>query len=1083
MALTRTLFRRTLRAFWPVAVVVLGIAGLEPLLPMACGRDGSALPFVGMVERLEKLHQKAVRARDKRDFVTMEETRMQRQQLLQEAAETPPFERPPDFEKRPPAERQTLEEEEAAHARLVPWIEGHKAVIRAENRTRKMQYSQAAKTLHDYWRRTYAKVTDESSNEPILGDIGTALFRTCQAAAYVYPDFVSRGRQSAHDGRNGDADPNAGFDESELKAILRACRVQDPCQVEANLMLAFLERLTNDNAFLRAENRPELEARNKLLLDLAEDGGSAKGDSVWQPQLEFLKAQSTSFILDELNFYDSFLEPRQLCAGADHAQRPLLITETNDPCLQVPTATALEPMVAIRDGQRWMASSLYYVRLRKAARGGPADTLWPLLDKRWPSSPSALQLIDSLEDVYEDYLLSQVSARFPPAFFTAIGREFAASDRVREGVTHFRDQTKAGQVPTSLDVEEAMRSLATVTPSTPKPTRLTIYANRMTAFVAAVADAFRKNYVREHPEMNNQVEALLGQLAAQADELQTLSKKPAELADTLRGLSIDHAQFADASGLLAANVLRLQRHYQAISEAIAGIASDRGITELRRKEMASRVESLAARTRQLAILQTTDYAAIAMERAAAQAVQGTTALRNRVNDLLQTKKTPKESGERGMSESELAFLRDFRRLVTPVDELLLDIQRDCAAIHRKLSPSDGDAQITLPAVEQTAQLLSSIGLNLSQLAPSGLFDTVTYAVGQDAPPDGSAAIWTRIAVTDPWSATTLPWRTGCFRDADELAAAINVIEVLRKDLQTWIDADRARQQVDRYCRKYQGKRHTVETSQYTAEVVPIAFPYQFGELQDAFRYLPRLQLTKGTELRKLLAGKAPLGADAVDLDRTYLSRLQASNISSVLVRAFDATAQQWVVTTVTTPNEVDVSFLLVTPASTRNQRAFEAYVTDFADAAFTLETWLGDRPARLADGSFVVDFDGLEGVIPCSETSGERYGRNRHWKSIRRIEPTALPRDATGTIASGARFFELVTRDRGATVTDRAVVYGRADWQQLDANATNDFLPGMQSLAPSLPGAELLRHANSRPVPPGGFLWLPICPPYATGAP
>lgn len=1069
------------RAMRVAGIVAIWAIGFGQIRSTARGQEPVDLPFTGISRRLEQLHQKASRARLKRDFATMEDARIDRQQLLRDAAQSPPFERPPELHKRPVAEREAFEEEEASYTRLVPWIEGYRAVVGSEKRTRKMQYAEAAKLLRDHWRRTYSQASEMPAEEPIFGDVGAALFRTCQAAAYVYPDFLSGEGHSGRRMRDDDAPATAGLDEAELKAILRTCRRQDPCQVEVNLMLAFLERLTNDNAFLRAENRPELETRNKLLLDLAEGTDSSHVDAAWQPPLEFLKAQSTAFILDELSFYDAFLKPRQLCAGTDHARRPLLVTETNDPCLQTPTATTLKPMVGVLNAGQWTSYSLYFVRLRKAAPGGPADTLWPLVDKRWPSSPSALQLIDSLEAVFDDYLLSQLSTRFPPAFFAAIGRDFVASDRIQQGVNHFREQTRVGQVPTALELEETMRALPA---GTPRPTRLSIYAGRMAAFVTALADAFRKNYVREHPEMNNQVEALLAQLSAQADELQTLGTKPTELSATLRGLSIDYGQVTDGSGLLARNVLRLQRHYQDISEAIAGIASDRGITDIRRKEMASRVESLAAKTRQLAILQTTDYAATAMEAAASRAAQGTTTLRTRVNELLQTKNTPPESGvARPLVESELAFLRDFRRLVTPVDELLLDIQRDCAAIHRKLSPSDGDARITLPAVEQTAQLLSSIVHNLSQLAPSGLFDAVTYAGGPDAPPDNSSATWTRPFVTEPWSATAVPWRTGCFRDADELAAAINVIDALRVDLQTWIDADRARRQVERYCDTFQGKRHSVETPLYTAEVVPIVFPYQFGELQDAFRYLPRLHLTQAAELRRLLGGKTPLGGEAVDFDRTYLSRLQASNISSALVRAFDASAQQWVVTTVTTPNEIDVSFLLCTPSSTRDQRSFNGYIADLADGSFTLETWLGDRPTRLVEGACVVDFDGLEGLIPCSDAAGDRSCRNRHWQSIRRIAPDALQRDATMGIPGGARFFELVTRDRGATVTDRAVVYGRADWQQLDANATNDFLPGMQSLAPSLPGAELLRHANARPVPPGGFLWLPVCPPYAVGGP
>jgi hypothetical protein len=190
-----------------------------------------------------------------------------------------------------------------------------------------------------------------------------------------------------------------------------------------------------------------------------------------------------------------------------------------------------------------------------------------------------------------------------------------------------------------------------------------------------------------------------------------------------------------------------------------------------------------------------------------------------------------------------------------------------------------------------------------------------------------------------------------------------------------------------------------------------------------------------------------------------------------------------VIATVSNPNDVDVSFLLFVPASDGDRVRFNRFVEDFTATPFSVETWLGDRPARFEGSSFAIDFDGLQGVIPCSDVSGDRFCRNRHWQSIRRIAPNALQRDASDRIAGSARLFELMTQDRGTTVTDRAVVYGLSDWQQLDSNVTNDFLPNMQSLAPSLSGTELLRRANARPTPLGGFLWLPICPPYPLATP
>lgn len=1112
MTATRPLPVRAARLLVQAAALLLCTAVDPASRPVARASETS---FKNALDQLEQLHQKAVEARDKRDFVAMEDARLRRQQLLQAAAEAGPFQRPPDFGKCSPAERLAIEADEAAYTRLVPWIDGHKAVVRSEQRTRKMQYAAAAKTLRDHWQKTYADAKDLRPGEFLLGDVGVALFRTCQAASYVHPDFLSRDGRSERPRADDDNDDNddkeasAGLNEAELKAILRSCRLHDPCQVEVNLMLAFLERLTNDNAFLRAENRPELETRNKLLLDLADSTGSDEANLVWQPRLEFLKAQSTLFILDELKFYDTFLEPARLLSGNDHARRPFLVTETNDACLQVPTATTLRPMLAVRKGQQCEASSLYYVRVRKTNGDGKADTLWPLRDRNWPSSPAVLNLTANLETVYEDYLLTQVAPRFSERFFTSIGGDLVEADRVRDGVDHFRQQTKAGQVPTVAD-------LPATQPPQPKATRLGVYASRIRSFVDQVNNAFRTAYLREHPEMQARVDAIMADLNENLKYLDAVKDRPQELTAALGGLSMDGT--ADVLGELsreqttgsprgsdgkpilsyAALLLRVQQYHRVLSAAIANIASERGIIELQRKEMASRVQTLSAKARQFAILKTIDLAVIAMAQAVPLMAQGsyrTDPTRakpwDRVDLMLRSKKTSEKGTAVDLNDAEIAFLRDFRRIQSRVITLLDDIKRDCGLIHSKLSPDDANAVVALGAVEQTAQLLSSISHNLSQLAPAGLFDTITYAPPDAASSSDPRSTEARAAIQESialWSAARSDaqianWQINCFHNAGELAAGIGAIDALREDLQAWIDADRTRQQVDRYCQKFQGKRRTVETPLYTAEVIPIAFPYQFGELQDSFRHLPRLHLAQAADLRRLLDGKSPLGPDAIDFDRTYLSRSQASNISNVFVRAFDAKQQQWVVTTVNSPTDIDVLFLLAIPASPADQSWFDACFEGFSGGPLTAETWLGDRPARMADGSLVVDFDGLEGLIPLSQTSGDRYGRNRHWQSIRRVAADAIRRDASGGIAADARFFELVTRDRGATVTDRAVVYSREDWQQLDSNATNDFLPGMQSLAPSLPGAEILRDANARPIPTNGFRWLPICPPYAVGTP
>jgi hypothetical protein len=287
--------------------------------------------------------------------------------------------------------------------------------------------------------------------------------------------------------------------------------------------------------------------------------------------------------------------------------------------------------------------------------------------------------------------------------------------------------------------------------------------------------------------MQARVDTIMANLNGVLKEVDAVKDRPQALAAAIRGTATDPPQllldirdgkktlqeavdslqpnlrpvFGDVLGSsfpFAVRLRALRRYYEVVSSAIASIFSERGIIDLQRKEMASRVQSLAAKTEQFAILKTTKSAAIALSQIA-QGTESTIEQFRKGVDLL-LKENDSGAGARPLTGAELAFLRDFRRIQARVGVRLYDIKRDCDAIDGMLSTRSTSDPITLGAVEDAAQLLSSISHNLSQLAPEGLFDAVTFPPQTPSSPcEAFAKGWMSIDQVTGLST----WRLSCFR--------------------------------------------------------------------------------------------------------------------------------------------------------------------------------------------------------------------------------------------------------------------------------------------------------------------------------
>lgn len=222
----------------------------------------------GLRASIRSIDKRARKARDKKDLQLVDDLRIERLSLLRTA--------------RPSKDDVS-----------VAWTRGYEAIQQADKSKRMMRYIEACKPLVEAWKPFVESV----QGEPMFGDIAVKLFEVVQAAAALHPDFLR---------------PELGGPVSEefLRQALQAAVTNDPCQVEAAAMLAFLEKPKPEEAFVPADQRPSLRDRNRILLEISAPKEMDWKFVPWFAPAEFLKAQSSSFVLDDLSYYTSFLNER-----------------------------------------------------------------------------------------------------------------------------------------------------------------------------------------------------------------------------------------------------------------------------------------------------------------------------------------------------------------------------------------------------------------------------------------------------------------------------------------------------------------------------------------------------------------------------------------------------------------------------------------------------------------------------------------------------------------------------------------------------------------------------------------------------
>jgi hypothetical protein len=257
------------RSFFKVFVVSsLGFFLVSGPLGSRCSRGDDETGESGLRASLRAIDKRARKARDKKNLQLVDDLRVERLSLLQTA-------------------------QPAKDDATVAWTRGYEALLQADKSKRMMQYTEACKPLAEAWK----PFAEPARGEPVFGDIAVKLFEVVQAATALHPDFLTR-------------ELDGSVSEDFLRQALQAAVKNDPCQVEAAAMLAFLEKPKPEEAFVPADQRPSLRERNRILLDISAPKEMDWKFVPWFAPAEFLKAQSSSFVLDDLSYYTSFLNER-----------------------------------------------------------------------------------------------------------------------------------------------------------------------------------------------------------------------------------------------------------------------------------------------------------------------------------------------------------------------------------------------------------------------------------------------------------------------------------------------------------------------------------------------------------------------------------------------------------------------------------------------------------------------------------------------------------------------------------------------------------------------------------------------------
>lgn len=257
------------------------------------------------------------------------------------------------------------------------WTAGGAALAEADRLVDSLRYREALDVLRKAW----AECRGLPAGEPIFGDVGVRIFEVAQQAVAVH-----RGALQA-----GHPDQLATID--ELRAAVKEAVERDPCQVEAHVILAYLTEIDPREAFLRAEVRPTLKARNAAMVSLSrpQDGDASIPIMPWHAPVEMLKAVNCAAVLEDLVPVEQFLgvpgqETANVLRGFDANNAPFLFFPSGKSFLmEVPDAQGMpRPAVVRLVGGEWRQWNIRVLLQKPAGKGLAVGPDADLLDELVP---------------------------------------------------------------------------------------------------------------------------------------------------------------------------------------------------------------------------------------------------------------------------------------------------------------------------------------------------------------------------------------------------------------------------------------------------------------------------------------------------------------------------------------------------------------------------------------------------------------------------------------------------------------------------------------------------------------------------
>jgi len=962
----------------------------------------------------------------------------------------------------------------------------------------------------------------ENDDSAIYGDLSVQLFLTVQAALYLYPRFLDTLPIRA------DAVASAGEEENEklvvneafLRDAVARARASDPCQFDAAFILAYLEKPSLENAFLRAENRPELRKRNELLLDAEAVASAGKSDSeVTKAAIAWLKAQSSSFVVDDLWYLRNFLAPgRHLMLQAADSSEAIL-TPTNDLVGFVSTETGAFPtlFIAPQPLARPEPHAVYLFDM-DPTQDGRGQSPWPIAFKPSEGTSAVRDQVRELIQTRGSDLAAAVERQLGVTRLIDAFRGVPADKELRNAFESLWAQAVEGGNPPAgpgvdpgdagggQQVKEVAEAVA--------PARRLV--ERFKRFCASVEQNW-PNYYRAYPQAEEdvakrwrdakaalaQAEALLereqDQLAGMAksitgwrelfvqsvpgdfDPFRRLSGGPSngaaidqlvnELAIDADGRKILQNPEEDAAEKRKVTLLfsvrdldvvlyQQYRSLQAVADMLADVRRMRPSPAI--QQIANEIDSRLAQEHLLASL---DALSVVIRNSSQAALYQLRSIKSIIDPGPGSQRQP------GADEVAERFLQQknsqWRRLADPIERLMERMSADANAMQKQLN----EGEVSANSLGVLFERVRGIDDAMRELAPKGYFDILDQDSIPEADPSApGAGAPSRIAVD--LSTYLIPGLESALASPSTLQRTLLFTQLIRSRLEDAINGVSAATRAEQFCDSQRDRGRAIAGVCRAGRLHRAAFPLSTREVGGFLDHLPVIVLRSGRALAELIDGRQMVGGEAIDFDRSRIGNDTAYQFTRQVEQEFEDGAQTGMRLRKvgSLPRHVAV---VVVPAARAEREWCDDYI-GLIEQKGLLWTAGGVRATVTVGGDgYQFDFGGLTGSVVAGRADGWRYLRNQHWDYV---QPSAAFREASGRLTlprpDGMPFrLSRVGASPDDVVEDRALVYELRDWAQLDDNLVNEFLAEMSLGAPSLSGARLLQREAGRPSPIMFFSW------------